>query len=387
MTELDPADIAARVVAWHNRHPLARRLRVADVHSIGHVALPFSNPAAAPVESPEEATGSLRERAAARARAGPGAAATGGAGGPLQSAFREDFIPPWTPDEVATFAAGHGVERGSEPRDAPVRRALPQPAQQGLVWRWLWTAELRSGRWRTRVLLGPAPDGPLLGRRLWSLPRIGALAALGGAVLAGALAAGGLRGSGPGEAAVAGGTLPAATPGSGTVAGTATAAPPPASADAGAGTATITPAAEAAASAAAARPLDVEPRLGRIELPPIGSIVDARRRQAAEQAASAAASTPDASAAVPLAAATPATRAPAYALATRVLRTRTESEQIARALSALLVVPGSPVQKVEVLRLGDDFRVVAWPYPARADAERAQAALRARGHALQLIDF
>jgi O-antigen/teichoic acid export membrane protein len=56
-------------------------------------------------------------------------------------------------------------------------------------------------------------------------------------------------------------------------------------------------------------------------------------------------------------------------------------------LAALLVVPGSPVQKVEVIKIGDDFRVVAWPYPSRAAAERAQAALLARGHRLQLIDF
>ncbi|MEY3271710.1 MAG: hypothetical protein RLZZ341_611, partial [Pseudomonadota bacterium] len=101
----------------------------------------------------------------------------------------------------------------------------------------------------------------------------------------------------------------------------------------------------------------------------------------------AAAAASAASAAAPAPAAAPAANAPAFALATRLLRTRTESEQIAEALAALLVVPGSPVQKVEVIKIGDDFRVVAWPYPSRAAAERAQAALLARGHRLQLIDF
>ncbi|MFM7505500.1 MAG: hypothetical protein ACKO3M_02865 [Rubrivivax sp.] len=135
-------------------------------------------------------------------------------------------------------------------------------------------------------------------------------------------------------------------------------------------------------AAGASRPLDVEPRLGRVELPAIPSIVDLRRRLAAELAAAAASA---ASASAPVAA--PAAIAPAFALATRLLRTRTESQQIAEALTELLVVPGSPVQKVEVVKIGDDFRVVAWPYPNRADAERAQAALLTRGHRLQLIDF
>lgn len=36
-------DVLTRVVAWHNRHPLARRIRVAQVHSIGEVVLPFAS--------------------------------------------------------------------------------------------------------------------------------------------------------------------------------------------------------------------------------------------------------------------------------------------------------------------------------------------------------
>ena len=34
-------DVIARVVAWHNRHPLARRIQPSQVHSIGEVLLPF----------------------------------------------------------------------------------------------------------------------------------------------------------------------------------------------------------------------------------------------------------------------------------------------------------------------------------------------------------
>ena len=35
-------EVLMRVVAWHNRHPLARRITAAQVHSIGEVLLPFA---------------------------------------------------------------------------------------------------------------------------------------------------------------------------------------------------------------------------------------------------------------------------------------------------------------------------------------------------------
>jgi hypothetical protein len=390
MSDLAPADIAARVVAWHNRHPLARRLRLADVHSMGHVALPFVDPAAP--GTPVAAAGSLRERAMARARAGAPAAAAPAAGGPLQPAFQEDFVPPLAPAEVAAFAARHGIERGTEPVAAPVRHVPARAGAGGVVWRWVLTAELRSGAARTRVLLGAAPGAPVLGRRLWSLPRVGALAALGGATAALALALGLDRGLDRGLEPAPQAAVPAAATAAATSAASAALASAPAAAAVAAAPSApsaLDPAPAASASAAAdaaaaepaaSRPPDVEPRLGSIELPPIGGIVEARRREAAARAAAAAS---DAGAAPPAAAAS----APVYALTTRLLRTRTESQQIAEALTALLVVPGSPVQQVEVMKVGDDFRVVAWPYPARVEAERAQAALQARGHRLQLIAF
>ena len=39
------ADVAAQVVAWHNRHPLARRITRQDVQGVGIVTLPFARPA------------------------------------------------------------------------------------------------------------------------------------------------------------------------------------------------------------------------------------------------------------------------------------------------------------------------------------------------------
>lgn len=59
-------DVVLRVVAWHNRHPLARRISPDQVHSIGEVVLPFRSrlpwpgqdaPPPAPVEGADRADG------------------------------------------------------------------------------------------------------------------------------------------------------------------------------------------------------------------------------------------------------------------------------------------------------------------------------------------
>jgi hypothetical protein len=393
MSDPSAVDIAARVVAWHNRHPLARRLREADVFSVGHVALPYLNPAAARPEHAAGGGGSLRERAMARARELPGVLAPA-SGPPLLAAFSDDFIPPLGPTEVAAFGARHGIVRPQPPDSAPIRRVPAHVRSGGLTWRWLLTAELRAGSARTRVLLGSVPGAPVLGRRLWSLPRVAALAALGGAAVALLLA---VELGGAGEDQPAAVALPPGAVVQPVAAGASMAAPPPASAAAVASAPMeaaasapkeATASAASAASPAASRPIDVEPRLGKIDLPPIGGVVDARRRQAAAAAASAASAAPGAARnAPPSAAPAAAASAPVFALATRPLRTRAESQQIAEALTALLVVPGSPVQRVDVLPAGDDFRVVAWPYAGRTEAQQAQARLLARGHWLQVISF
>ncbi|MFN8896940.1 MAG: hypothetical protein ACK5YM_02550, partial [Pseudomonadota bacterium] len=208
MSELSTDDVAARVVAWHNRNPLARRLRPADVGSVGHVALPFHEPAGELPPGWRVPGSSLLARAIARARAGMPRRRARGAGSALRAAFREDFIPPLRPDEVAALAASHGVERDDEPVDAPVRVVMPPPGTEALAWRWLLTAELRTDTARTRVLLGPAPGAPVLGRRLLSLPRVVALAALGGAALTLAVTLGVFESGEPAPVAV----LPRAAP-------------------------------------------------------------------------------------------------------------------------------------------------------------------------------
>ena len=48
--------VAARVAAWHNRHPLARRIVAEQVQSVGFVALPYL-PAAGQAAKPANQTG------------------------------------------------------------------------------------------------------------------------------------------------------------------------------------------------------------------------------------------------------------------------------------------------------------------------------------------
>jgi hypothetical protein len=77
----------------------------------------------------------------------------------------------------------------------------------------------------------------------------------------------------------------------------------------------------------------------------------------------------------------------AFAVSTRLLRTRAESEQTMAAMRALLLAAGARTVQVEIVAAGDDWRVVVWPYHRRADAEKARSQLAARGMRVQVIDF
>ena len=232
MDNLRLSAVADRVVAWHNRHPLARRISVAQVHAIGYVALPFTGealPPAAPsaaeaaalaiaaaaatplpvltevaqaaaAETQNPAEGSrLRERALARAREHPvdphgtHAADTAAAvlatlaPATLKRAFSEDFIDTLTARQVARFALKHGRVLARAPLDGLVREVRADPAKPDRRQRvpalvYVLTAVIETDTRKSRVLLG---NGPLvLGRRIHSGTRMASLAAL-GAVLVG----------------------------------------------------------------------------------------------------------------------------------------------------------------------------------------------------------
>ena len=447
MKELKLQDLSARVVAWHNRHPLARRLTEAHVQSVGYVVLPYLGPGPGPgsrrgmgagmahaASDPPAGAGSadphggatLRERAMARAQGTVGASGTAAvpSAAPeppttpsrttLTPAFSEDFIAPLATELVGRWAAEHGMVLATARADAPVRQVTPSgpldPTRLQPVW--LLTAQLEVGRARSRVLVGAADDGQLaavLGRRMWSLARIGTLVALPVLLGVALIALVGLRSGAPLPAE----KLPPLAPASAAAAAADLAASAPAAV---AGTVAGTVAATTANAAEPARPVDVEPTLGRVALPPIGPRADERRRaadQAREQAqpssAAAPASAPRPPGAAPTGPAAPspassaspappapptpppvASAGPAFAVSTRMLRTRTEGEQVAAAMRALLVtpgIPGTPPMRVEVMPAGEDWRVVGWPYADRALAEKARALLAARGMKVQVIDF
>lgn len=388
MKDLSLHALSAHVVAWHNRHPLARRITAAQVQSVGYVVLPFvaepatsgsapvvvQPPAAAAVDTPGGT--SLRERAMARAQGGEAPPGLTPAAAPpvppspvaqppstpseaaLTPAFSEDFIAPLRPSQVARWAAVHGVALAVPRTDAPVRQVMAQGAVDAARLRPLWvlTAQVETGTTgtgaRTRVLVGAGDTPSVLGRRLWSRPRIAGLLLLVVALLGAAVF---LRFAGP---------PPADTQ----------SAAPQTSASA------PVPAALPASASQAARPADVEPALGRVTLPAIGPRAD-ESHKATEQPVEPSASAPAA------AATAAATAGPAFAISTRLLRTRTESEQVAAAMRALLVGAATPKMQVEVMPVGDDWRVVGWPYADRALAEKARALLAGRGLKVEVIDF
>lgn len=347
----------ARVVAWHNRHPLARRITPQQVQSLGFVAMPLAANTAA---------------------------------------FSEDFIAPLSPARVARWAACHAREAAAAPTGGPLKQvALDDarvPAGTAVVTRYAMTAAVQSAGWRTRLLLGPDLHAPVLGRRLWSRPRAAAAAAGTGVLAALCLLGMGIA-------------LPAAVPvPSGAEPPALAAAVPP---DAGGPLEPTPPQRES--------PPDAEPRLGRIELPPPVPAIGGAMRDAARQARAGGLPAPDVAmepavpappvAALPVRAlgeaqatvpetmpeTVPAVAAVPpeafWAVTTRLLRTRAESLQWLRAVDELLREQGSAKLQVELLPEGDDWRVVGWPFAQRADAERARALLLARGLKVEVVDF
>jgi hypothetical protein len=153
MQVLQLNEVLTRVVAWHNRHPLARRIQAAQVHSIGEVLLPFASaqplvgttapapaPASAPAPAPAAAAatrvgGSLADVVSARAAARPAAAAAASHSvsphGLADPAGATD-LDPFAPDSAAgtapppAAAAASGAEGG---RDDPTPPADPSTDQ------------------------------------------------------------------------------------------------------------------------------------------------------------------------------------------------------------------------------------------------------------------
>lgn len=225
MDQTQALTMAACVAAWHNRHPLARRITPAQVQSQGWVLLPFLSgeheagqppvltDALLPLASaPVSTLPSLRPPTppfmaplfgALRAcwhgllplrRAGPKLAGADATRQGFKAAFSENFIHPLSLRQVARFAVRHGVLQGAahdaaqdvphDPNPQALRQVLTDPhrapAGATLVQVQLATAAVEWGGKRCRVLCS-RPNGhtgglavAVLGPRLWSPPRVGA---------------------------------------------------------------------------------------------------------------------------------------------------------------------------------------------------------------------
>jgi hypothetical protein len=307
---------------------------------------------------------------------------------------------------------------------------------------WVYTAAIDLGAQRVRVLVSPLDLKQAMGPRIVGRGRIAAAA---GVLSAAALAAvavalipalGRSHHDTPAQAGAATAPVAVAMAASATATSPTAAASPvtptvnalPASHEVPAGPPAPVPTASAVAhppaqARAAADPVDEGQVLPVRQAPAMRHIVpflndaarqaareasEAARTQLAAQrrgtragdagATAAAAAAPAVTAAVKPAqappAGTPVAMAPrpppatAWAVSTRNLRTRFESEQMLAALRDAAYRSGHGKDlKVEVLPSGDDWRAVGWPFSNRAEAERLREALAARGLKAEVVQF
>jgi hypothetical protein len=349
---MDTSDVATRVVAWHNRHPLASHIGLADVHDIGLVALPFAQ-------------------------------ADGGTPLPL---FSHAWLYRLTSRRLEPWVLRHGAaDKPAALGDWPLHRAetdatLTAAAEAAgartRIVRHLITAAVDSDGHRVRLLLAPGSEARKLavfGARHWSLPRLGTatatLALLGAAA---AIAPGLMVAEHDAPPVLA--ALPAATVAS--------------AASAAAVVVAVAPTASTAVAVLPAAPvLDTAP--GKVSILP--SLTDAQRHTARLQADAARLAT--ASVAPPAAAASAST-APAaagghqFAIVTPPAPSRDDAQAQQVLLQGLLAqTRTAQPTRLDVMPAGHRWRVVWWPHPQRAEAEALMLQARARGLKVELIDF
>lgn len=389
-------DLAAHVAAWHNRHPLARRITPAQVQGMGVLALPF-------------------------------AASKGKNKGSLRSAFSDHFIAPLGARRVARFTLRYGTSTRTGPADWPQRDLTVKPggASTAAI-RYLRTAAIDLRNQRTRVLIGGGKTPQVLGQRLWSGPRLVAAAsvlgtvllilaaALGrfsvparqGPLLAVAAAAASTPTSAASHAAAAlqaasGAPINARAPataasGADTVQGEASSTPtPPASAltlKSPAGASASDPASVAAGDTFTGRAnsstRDIRPAL------PTGERDAARkesrdlragRPERAGKTGIAGALSASATASGSAAAAS-GESGRTYAVATPVTRTRAAAQlRIVLMNAPTYAEPGQP--HAEVMQTSNGWRTVVWPYNTREAAERIREGLATRGIPAEVVEF
>ncbi|MGN6827756.1 hypothetical protein [Paucibacter sp. M5-1] len=429
--------LAEQVVAWHNRHPLAKKISIYDVHTIGVVALPFmrSGRPAAAAEPIEPVLGEeLTEPAAAPPPAKPftkkpwwqaltpllarlGRVRGADAAWPL---FSERFIHNLSPRRVAAFALRHGHANPPGEPDWPQREVAIDEglmargaAQAGGAWPYelyLMSAGIDAGASRTRVLLARGAGGRMevLGRRCLNPLPLAVLALLLLAALG--LGAwwqwgGGPEAAAPAASAASAVSAPAPAPAPAPIS---TPASAPASAPVAApASAALEPAVSAASAASAAEPA---PALPASEVQVAASAPDIRPRlvpsprprpdaPSAAPAATAASDVlsrelnrrPDPPQALPQSRGEPKPM-PAgkqVALVGPAQASKAEAEAHLERMRAMLgqTVREPDSLQAQVFQTHEGWRAAIWPFASREQAQLINATLIARGLRTRAVDF
>jgi len=399
--------LAEQIVDWHNRHPLARRIAVGDVHTVGVVALPFvraSADAGAVVEPVltdvvsafDELHGSppLSRWAAWKQRLTHLPALLKRRPRTQWRAFSEKFLPGLSPAQVERFALAHGfAEPPATPESKPWRVIVIDEALASEHSGWpfelyLMTAGIDVGSSRTRVLAGRGIPSEIVGRRLWDPIRLGAA----GAVLAVLIAAAAWT-LWPKRAAE-----PASEPPPPPAASAPSAPSIPAqlaSAPESAALAASASAPEAAVSepAAEASEPDIRPRLVErsdgVKRPPL-----LRSDKPAEKPEEKAAEKPAAAASKPEPVDPRLSRiaqSPGQVVVALVgpPGSKAEAEALLAKMKAGLVgVHSDPdALQADVIQTPEGWRATVWPFPSREQAQLINATLVARGLKTKAVNF
>ncbi|MFT7771848.1 hypothetical protein [Roseateles sp.] len=402
--------LAEQIVAWHNRHPLARRIAVGDVHTVGAVALPFVRASAEGgglVEPVLTDAVTFDELSAAPRPSRLGllwrrlrAVRLPGRKPRTQwRAFSEKFLPGTRLARIERFALDHGfAESPLDPEAGPSRVVVVDERLTAAHGGWpfelyLMTAGIDVGSSRTRVLAGRGIPSEIIGRRLWDPRRLGAASAL--LVL---LIAAGAWMLWPRHAAE---PIPAPAPAASMpVPATAASAEvaqmplPPASEPASVPSPTPAPEPEPAASEpeSAAPPLDIRPRLVEradgTTRPPLraNKPVEEPAAKVPEQPA------PTASKPVPtdprLAG---MAKAPEQVIVALVgpPGSKAEAEALLKKMQAGLAGVHSNPQALQgdVIQTPEGWRATVWPFPSREQAQLINATLVARGLKTKAVNF
>jgi len=412
-------DPVAQVVAWHNRHPLAQRIKPEHVSGVGVVSLPFVAAQEQAAKAWQRLPKMLWQKVLRLAKR-PEKPASGAS---LKPAFSEDFIAPISAKRVAAFALRHGSPERLGAADLPQREvAVDEKLASGDVVRlYLTTACVEKGKGRVRVLLGSAAKAKFLGGRLWNKPKRAAAAGVAVLLVAAAVAigmmwGGGAGGDGGADGDKAAGVVSAASAAQATAdepaasaasepakpesselpaanasapsdaTGEAEASAPAASAEqADSAAVPASAAADHSAKSDAPAEVDTAPQKPTIELgakqPLRPGLSSEERAEAVRQANLLRSQTP----------APPATVAKPtkiYALVTSLTGTRAASERRLRMMG--LSFAGGKMSgdlRSEIMKVDKGWRATLWPFTSRKEAEAARDMLADRGVYTEVLAF